>query len=78
MAVIVESAKLLETIVASLVAGIGITVVFSVAIWGAARYVDLSVAERRFAAIAAAALGIAAFALTLGAAGVGIAVMMSD
>ena len=34
MAVVVETKELLETVVASLVAGVGITVVFSVAIWG--------------------------------------------
>ena len=35
MAVVVETKELLETVVASLVAGVGVTVVFSVAIWGA-------------------------------------------
>jgi hypothetical protein len=77
MAVIVESKELLETIAASLVAGIGLTTVFSIAIWGAARFVDLSVAERRVAAAGAAAVGIAALVLTLAVTGFGIAVMMS-
>ena len=43
--------------VASVVAGMGMTVVFSVAIWGVARFVDLSRRERPLAAGAAAALG---------------------
>jgi len=77
MAVIVETTDLLHTVVAALVAGIGITAVFSVAIWGAARFVDLSVAERRMAATAAAALGIVALIVTLATVGAGIAVMMS-
>jgi len=77
MAVLVESKELLQTVIVSLVAGVGITVVFSVAIWGIARFADLSRAERPLAAGAAAALaGLAA--LTTGAAVVfGIVVMSS-
>ena len=39
-----------ETVVASLIAGVGVTVVFSIAIWGAARFADLSRGERPLAA----------------------------
>jgi len=78
MAVVIETKELLETIAASLVAGIGITVVFSIAIWGAARFVDLSVSERRLAAIGAAIVGITGLLATLAAAGFGLAVMMSE
>ncbi len=56
MAVVVETKELLETVVASVVAGVGITVVFSVAIWGVARFADLSRNERPIAAGAAATL----------------------
>lgn len=77
IAVIVDSGDLLETIVASLVAGIGLTTVFSIAIWGAARYIDFSVAERRGAALGAALVGIVAFVATLGAVAFGLVVMMS-
>ena len=42
--------------VASLVAGVGVTFVFSIAIWGVARFADLSRSERPLAAGAAAAL----------------------
>ena len=64
--------------VASLVAGVGVTVVFSVAIWGAARFADLSRGERPLAAGGAAAV-LAAWPLlvTAGGRGLGIVVMTS-
>lgn len=77
LAVVVETKELLETAMASLVAGVGITVVFSIAIWGAARFVDLSRDERPTAAAAAAAIAGLALALTLAAVAVGILVMTS-
>ena len=55
MATIVEGKELLETVVASLVAGVGVTFIFSIAIWGVARFADLSRNERPLAAGAAAA-----------------------
>ena len=42
IATLVEGKELLETVVASVVAGVGVTFVFSVAIWGVARFADLS------------------------------------
>ncbi len=75
MAVVVETKELLETVVASLVAGVGITVVFSVAIWGVARFADLSRNERPLAAGAAAALAGLAILVTFAAVAFGIVVM---
>ena len=63
--------------VASLVAGVGITVVFSVAIWGVARFADLSRSERPLAAGAAAALAGLAALTTAAAVVFGIVVMSS-
>lgn len=77
MAVVVETKELLETVAASLVAGVGITVVFSVAIWGVARFADLSRNERPLAAGAAAALAGLAVLVTVAAVVFGIAVMSS-
>jgi len=77
MATIVETKELLETIVASVVAGVGITVVFSIAIWGVARFADLGRDERPMAAAAAAALAGLALVATLGAVVFGIVVMTS-
>jgi hypothetical protein len=75
MATIVETKDLVETVLASLIAGVGVTVIFSVAIWGGARFVDLSRGGRPVAAGAAAALGALALATTLAAVVFGIVVM---
>jgi len=78
MAVVVETKELWQTVVAALVAGVGITTVFSVAIWGAARFVDLSRGDRPLAAGAAATLSLLAAAATLGAVVAGIVVMANS
>jgi len=75
MAVIVETQDLLQTIAASLIAGVGVTVVFSVAIWGAARFADLNRDERPLAAGTAAALAALALAVTVAAVAIGIVAM---
>jgi len=77
MAVLVETKELAQTVIASLVAGVGVTVVFSVAIWGVARFADLSRDERPLAAGAAATLAGLALLVTLAAVGFGIVVMTS-
>lgn len=77
MAVIVETRELIETVIASLLAGIGVTVVFSVGIWGAARFADLSREERPLAAGAAAALAALAGLVTAAALVFGVVVMSS-
>jgi hypothetical protein len=77
MATIVETKELVETVIASLVAGVGVTAVFSVAIWGGARFVDFSRDGRPVAAAAAAALGVLALVTTLAAVVFGIVVMTS-
>jgi Kef-type K+ transport system membrane component KefB len=75
MAVVVETKELLETVIASVVAGVGITVVFSVAIWGVARFADLSRNERPIAAGAAATLAALAGLVTLAAVAFGLVFM---
>lgn len=77
MAALVQTGDLVKTVIASLVAGVGVTFVFSVAIWGGARFADLSRGGRPLAAGAAAALGGLALVTTLAAVVVGIVVMMS-
>jgi hypothetical protein len=71
----VETKELLQTVVASLIGGVGVTVVFSVAIWGVARFADLSRDERPLAAGAAATLAGLALAATLASVVFGIIVM---
>jgi len=77
IASLVPAKELLETVVASVIAGLGVTFAFSMAIWGVARFADLSRGERPLAAAGAAivaGLGLA----SVGAALVfGIVVMTS-
>lgn len=77
MATIVETKELIETVIASLVAGVGITAIFSMAIWGGARFADHSRDGRPLAAGAAAALAVLALVTTLAAVVFGIVVMTS-
>jgi hypothetical protein len=77
MAVVVETRELLETVIASIVAGVGVTVIFSVAIWGVARFIDLSRGNRPLAAGAAAGLAGLALLATLGSVVYGIVIMTS-
>jgi type IV secretory pathway component VirB8 len=77
LATLVEGKELLETVVASTVAGIGVTLVFSVAIWGVARFADLSRNERPLAAAAAALAAGLALVATVAIVVLGIIVMTS-
>ena len=77
IATLVEGKELLEAVIASVVAGIGVTFIFSIAIWGVARFADLSRGERPVAAWAAAAVAALALALTAVAVTIGIIAMTS-
>jgi hypothetical protein len=71
LATVVETDALLETVLAAFVAGVGVTLIFSLAILGAARFADLSrdgrpVAATAFGALALVALAAAAAAVTIG------------
>jgi hypothetical protein len=77
IATLVEGKELLETVGASVVAGIGVTFVFSVAIWGVARFADLSRNERSLMAGAAALVACLALLATVGIVVVGIIAMTS-
>lgn len=74
-ATIVDWSDLLQTIGASIVAGVGITIAFSVVIWGTARFADLRREGRT--AEAGLPLTVSGVALAVVAAGVvfGIVVM---
>jgi hypothetical protein len=75
IAEIVHTNELLQTILASLVAGIGVTFAFSVGIWGAGQFTELSRGERPVAATAAALIGVLGIGCVAGAIVVGILVM---
>jgi hypothetical protein len=75
LATVVETKEMLQTVVVSLVAGVGVTFIFSIAIWGTARFAELSRDERPLAAAAAAALAIVGFLVTVAAIVFGIIVV---
>ena len=77
IAALVETKDLLETVAASLIAGVGVTVTFSVMIFGAVRQADLRRDDRPALATAAGALAVLALVVTLAGIGVGITVMLS-
>jgi hypothetical protein len=59
-ATIVHTNELLQTVAASVIAGIGVTFLFSVGIWGAGQFTELSRSKRPVAATAAAVVGVTA------------------
>lgn len=77
VATVVETKELLQTVLYSTVAGVGITAVFSLAIYGATRYVELSRDDRPGLAALAALLAGSAIVVCLGAVAGGLIVMTS-
>jgi cytochrome b len=75
LAEIVETKDLLETVLFSVVAGIGVTAIYSVAIWGAARYVEYDQEGRRSAALAGAATAAVALLAVLAVIVIAVVVM---
>ncbi|MDP8943541.1 MAG: hypothetical protein M3N16_05420 [Actinomycetota bacterium] len=73
---IVDTGALLKVIVASLVAGVGVTAVFSLAIAGVVRFTDLRRDGRPLEAAAFALVGSVALAASVGTVALGIAVMV--
>jgi hypothetical protein len=74
-AAFIDTEALLETVVASFVAGVGITLIFSVAIFGAARFSELAREGRNAAALAFGAVGLLSSLAFVAAIVVGIIVM---
>jgi hypothetical protein len=74
-ATLVEWQELLETVLASVLAGVGVTAIFAVAIWGVGRFADLSRDEKTLAASVAAVVASAALACVVAAVVVGILAM---
>jgi hypothetical protein len=74
---IVEGKQLWQTIVWAAGAGVGATLAFSIAIYGATRFADLNRDEKPVAAGLAAVLGVVAFAVCIGGVVAGIIVMTS-
>ncbi len=74
-ATIVETKELLQTIAASLIAGIGVTAAFSIVIFGITRSADMARNDRPALATAAAGLAVLAGAMVIAAIVFGIVVM---
>ena len=75
IATVVDTKELLETIVYSSIAGVGITLIFSLGIYGSTRLADFSRDGRRFEASLAGALAVIAMLATIAALVIGIVVM---
>jgi cytochrome c biogenesis protein CcdA len=75
LATVVETKDLLETVAASLVAGVGVTTAFAILIFGATRSADMVRDERPVLAAAAGGLAVIALLVVVAAIVVGIVVM---
>ncbi len=75
MATVVDVSALLKTIVGAFISGVGLTLIFSVAILGAARFADLSRDGRPAAAAAFGAVTVIALAAVTAVVVIGIIVM---
>jgi hypothetical protein len=75
LATIVDTQALLKTIAAAFIAGVGVTLIFSLAILGASRFVDMTRDGRPAAAIAFGAVGVVALLAAGAAVTIGIIVM---
>jgi hypothetical protein len=75
IATIVQWKDLGQTVVASVVAGVGITFTFSLGIWGSGQFAELSRSERPVAATVAGVVAALAFLAVAVAVVVGIVVM---
>jgi hypothetical protein len=77
LATVVDTEALRDTVLASLVAGIGISIVFSVAIYGVSRSIDAGRDGRRIAAAGFATIGGIGLLASAAAIVLGIIVMTS-
>ena len=75
LATVVDSDALLKSVGAAAAAGLGVILIFSLALFGAVRFADLSRDERRFEAAAAALLAVVGAVAFVAAVVVGIVVM---
>jgi len=77
LATVVDGEALLDTAIASVVAGVGVTAAASTAIYGFATFTEARSEERMAAAAVGAAIGIAASLVFLAAIVAGLIVMVS-
>jgi hypothetical protein len=77
LATVVDSKALLQSVGAAVVAGVGVTAIFCVAIFGAARFADMNRGGRPAAAVAFGILALLALVAFAAAIVVGLVVMTS-
>ena len=77
LATVVETKNLLETVAASFIAGVGVTAVFAVLIFGTIRSAEAARDERPALAAATGALGVVCLLVVIAAIVLGIVVMTS-
>lgn len=77
IATLVETKALLDTVLASVIAGVGVTTVFAILIFGVARSADMVRDDRPVAATAAGGLAAIALLVVTAAIVLGIVVMTS-
>jgi hypothetical protein len=75
IATVVQTKDLLDSVLASVVAGVGVTAVFAILIFAVARSSDMARDDRPVAAVAAGGLALIAFAVVTAAIVLGIVVM---
>jgi hypothetical protein len=75
LATLVDTAALLRTIAAAFIAGVGVTLIYSLAILGATRFAEMNRDGRPVAAASFGALAIVAVAAAAAAVTIGIIVM---
>jgi hypothetical protein len=77
IATVVETKALLDTVLASVIAGVGVTTVFAILIFGVARSADMVRNDRLIAAAAAGGLAVISLLVVTAAIVLGIVVMTS-
>jgi len=77
IATVVETKALLDTVLASVIAGVGVTTVFAILIFGVARSADMVRDDRPVAAAAAGGLAVISLLVVTAAIVLGIVVMTS-
>ena len=78
LATVVDWEGILDVVIVSIVAGIGVTAVFAVAILGATRVMDMTRDGRTVEAGGYAVLAVLAFAVVIASAVFGIVIMTTD
>ena len=78
LATVVETKELLDTVIASVVAGVGVTAVFAILIFGVTRSADMARNDRPILAAAAGGLAVLAFAVVTASIVLGIIVMTRE